>query len=326
MNNINPETDCLIVGAGLAGAIAAHTLTQHGLNCLVLDKGRGYGGRMASRYHDHARWDHGAQFFTVRSPIFQTYVDDWLQHDIVRLWSHGFTPQQDGYPRYRGQPGMTAIAKHLLHNIPTHLNTKVEEITFANGRWHIQTTHNNYHSRTLVITPPAPQALSLFPPNTLPHETTQTLGQIKYAPCFALLLTLNQPSPIPPPGALQLNGEPIHWLADNQQKGISAIPTITIHAGPHFSQTHFDAPHHIITKKLIDAAAQWLNPNHITGQQLHRWRYSHPTQLHPNRYLFTSPQQPVIFAGDAFHEARVEGAALSGRSAALHLYQQCAPF
>ena len=40
----------------------------------VVDKGRGVGGRMASRRVDtpagQARFDHGAQFFTTRSDCF----------------------------------------------------------------------------------------------------------------------------------------------------------------------------------------------------------------------------------------------------------------
>ena len=38
----------------------------------VFDKGRGPGGRLATRRADDLRFDHGAQYFTARDPRFAT--------------------------------------------------------------------------------------------------------------------------------------------------------------------------------------------------------------------------------------------------------------
>ena len=53
----------------------------------------------------------------------------------------------------------------------------------------------------------------------------------------------------------------------------------------------------------------------IVEAELKRWRYSQPTVLHPERYLAADGLPPLYFAGDAFREARVEGAFLSGTAA-----------
>jgi renalase len=106
---------CVVVGAGISGLLAARELTAVGWRVVVLDKGRGVGGRMATRRVGDGWFDHGAQFFTVRSERFQRLVSSWLESDIVEEWSRGFadakgTQNEDGYPRYRGSEGMASVA------------------------------------------------------------------------------------------------------------------------------------------------------------------------------------------------------------------------
>ncbi|MGD9093294.1 MAG: hypothetical protein PVF74_10630, partial [Anaerolineales bacterium] len=53
--------------------------------------------------------------------------------------------------------------------------------------------------------------------------------------------------------------------------------------------------------------------------QLHKWRYSQPARIYPERFLEIQGSQPLFFAGDAFGGPRVEGAALSGMAVGGHL-------
>ena len=65
-----PET--LVIGAGMAGIACARALAEAGHAVRVLDKGRGPGGRMATRRvttrAGEVRFDHGAQYLTARDP------------------------------------------------------------------------------------------------------------------------------------------------------------------------------------------------------------------------------------------------------------------
>lgn len=324
---------CLIVGAGLAGLLAAQTLTTAGWQVTVLDKGRGVGGRMANRRltpDGTARADHGAQFFTVRSERFASRVQQWQAKGVVAVWTNGFG-DADGHPRYRGVPGMTAVAKHLVATLPpgtVHTSTPVTAVSVTpNKQWQATTADNQQvTAETLLLTPPVPQSLALLEAGqvALPAPARDALARIRYNPCFALLATLDSPSRIPAPGGVQVHGEPIAWIADNQQKGVSAVPTVTIHAGPQFTRHHFEADHTAVAEQLLQAAAEagWLTRAQVQSVQVHRWRYAQPITYYPDRHLLLDASNglpPLAFAGDAFAEARVEGAALSGLSAATAL-------
>jgi predicted NAD/FAD-dependent oxidoreductase len=63
-------------------------------------------------------FDHGAQFFNVRSERFERPVAGWLEAGVVEEWTRGFADAEgrhnnDGYPRYRGSEGMNSVPKHL---------------------------------------------------------------------------------------------------------------------------------------------------------------------------------------------------------------------
>ncbi len=179
-----------------------------------------------------------------------------------------------------------------------------------------------FSGRALLLTSPVPQSLELlatgdFP---LPEPVRSDLDRIEYTPCLAVLAQLSGPSHIPEPGGLWFEGEPISWMADNQRKGVSsgAGASVTIHAGPQFSRAHWETPEAAVTATLLVAAAPWLGSVPVQTQ-LHRWRYSLPLRVHPERFLLLRDPAPLVFAGDAFGGPRVEGAALSGLAAGAAL-------
>ena len=328
---------CLIIGAGMAGLMAAQTLQAQGVAVTLLDKGRSVGGRLATRWRatatgEKAYFDYGAQFFTVREARFQRYVDEWLAAGLVSEWSRGFShrtgaAQTDVHPRYRVTGGMNALARHLAQGLTIHTHTTVKSVSHSSNHWQVQLTNGELHSSdTLLLTPPVPQTLALLDAGTcaLPAAARADLERIAYDPCMALLVELDAPSRLPAPGAVQLQQEPLTWIADNHRKGISpAAYTATLHAGAEFTRAHWDADHETIAQKLLHAASEWLRVP-VKSWQVHRWRYSQPVQLHPAPCLFVDEPAPLAFAGDAFGAPRVEGAALSGMAASHALLEWAA--
>jgi predicted NAD/FAD-dependent oxidoreductase len=146
------------------------------------------------------------------------------------------------------------------------------------------------------------------------------LAGIGYQPCISTVALLEGRSRVPEPGGVQYSGqngtgEPVWWLADNQRKGISPVPALTIHAGPRYSLEHWQDDDAALAADLVRSVQEFVGTP-VRATQTDRWRYSMPVSPHPERCLLASAEPPLVFAGDAFGGARVEGAAMSGLAAA----------
>ena len=310
---------CIIIGGGITGLITATLLQRRGLKVTVLDKGKGIGGRLATRRLNEGSvegvFDYGAQYFSVENPQFQVWVDEWLQQGVIKEWSQGFE-KADGKPRYCGVNGTRDIAKHLAQDLEVYTSTKVTEISY-DKQWLVSTEDNQqYQADFLVMTPPIPQSLALLDGSliALPLDFRFALENISYHRSIAVLALLKKPSNIPAPGGMTLANEYLAWLADNHQKGISPHGyAVTLHATHSFSDEYWNSDDAEIVYKLTTAAADHLNSS-IIKYQVHRWRYSVPKTFYPQPCLALS-ELPLVMAGDAFVAPKIEGAVLSGLAA-----------
>lgn len=325
---ITTTSDLLVIGAGISGLLAAQQLAAAGHRVVIVDKGRTVGGRLATRQLGPGLADVGAQFFTVRNPVFRAQVDAWEATGLVYVWSTGWsdgslaeTPN-DGHARYAVHGGMNALAQHLATRLKNsgviiHLNCRVTQIAQADNGWRaVDEAGQRYEAKGLILTPPVPQSLALLDAGgvTLTAPDRAALAQVDYAPCLCALFWLEGEINLPAPGALQRPGADISWVADNQMKGISPTATvITVQTGPVYSAAHYAMP----DEELLATLQASLQP-FITGRikvieaQIKRWRYALPTTLHPERYLQAQDLPLLLFGGDGFGHPRVEGAVLSG--------------
>lgn len=322
-------SETIILGAGLAGLMAARTLTEAGHPVTVVDKSRGVGGRLGTRRFGGGRADHGAQFFSVREPEFAAIVERWRDAGRAYEWSRGWSrgshedAKADGHVRFAAKNGMNQLAADLAADLPdVRVNTKITEIRHEDSRWHLfDDAGDAFTCSALILTAPVPQSLTLLSAGnvTLDTDAADALLRIDYAPCLCVMLLLDRPANLPAPGAIQRPGHWLPWLADNQAKGVSPLPMLTLHADAAYSAAHFDLPE---TEILANFEPEWrpYAPDaRVVEAQIKRWRFSMPTVLHPERSLVAMSAPPLIFAGDAFGEARVEGAAMSGLDAARQL-------
>lgn len=356
MTTAGARWDAIVVGAGIAGLVAAARVGGHGRRVLVLDKSRGVGGRMATRRVGGAVCDHGAQFFTQRTLGFQGVIEQAIHDEAVVEWCRGFvrdgsiggddTAVGDGHPRYRGVRGMTDLPKWLAARLAAR-GTEIEMRTGAKAtsvavaadrvRVGIEGQHGVVEvveAAGCVLTAPVPQSLDLLAAggslDRLEAHAIERLRTVDYDPCFTAMLVLDQPSLLPEPGAIQFGSDapgPIAWVADNQRKGISAVPALTVHATGGFSREHFDTPVDEVAAVLVDAVRPWIDGDPRTAvveRSVHRWKFATPTTVLPDPFLAVSWSPPILCCGDAFAGPRVEGAFSSGAAAGMVLADRLA--
>jgi renalase len=309
----------VIVGAGMSGLVAATELAAAGVEVTVVDKGRSVGGRLATRRIGDARLDHGAQFFTARTPAFQRRIDDWEARELVHVWNHGFeTTQGDGHPRYVATNGMNSLAKDLA----TGLDVETSTMAFAvrpgddGRRW--QLTIDDGTARpadAIILTSPLPQTFALLLDSGTDLENSPL--RTDYHRTIGLLATLDGPSAIPAPGGVQDGDAVFSFIGDNQSKGVSPTPAVTFHASNEWSQEHWNDDDQLL--ELLTAAAQpWLGGSAIVEAQVKKWRLAAPMTIWDDPTWSTS-DGTIVLAGDAFAGPKVEGAHNSGLAAAHSL-------
>ncbi len=311
----------VVVGAGAAGLTAARNLAAS-CDVVVVDKGRGVGGRLATRRIGDATFDHGAQFITTHTPEFAEIVAGWERAGVARPWfqgrigPHGLI-DPDGHTRFRGVATMNAIAKHLAEGLDVRVSSRVVALAPSGSGWRLRLDDaTELTADAVVLTAPVPQALALLAAGHVDVSAgdARALQAIRYEPCLAVLASLDGASGLGVPGAVSRSGGPIDWMADNSRKGVSTVPAVTIHASAEFSRAHMESSDDLVIAELLRPAGLRAQP--IDGQvQVQRWRFARPTTIHPQRCLVVDGVAPLVFAGDAFGGAKVEGAVLSGTAA-----------
>jgi predicted NAD/FAD-dependent oxidoreductase len=334
----SPAPRIAVVGAGVSGLICARTLSDHGLRVTVFEKSRGVGGRMATRRTaEGPSFDHGAQYFTVRDPRFQRYVDAWTHDGIAAPWAgrlgsacRGRLESKSGKTqRFVGVPSMNAVCRHLAGDMTIQFRTPVNSLARTDGIWTLRDDAGRVLGEFdgLVCAVPGPQCAQLLA--ALP-EMRQPCAAVPMASCWAVMLAFAEALELSLDG-LFIAESPLSWAARNCSKpGRSVDPeerpdTWILHATPEWTDAHLEADAATVWPALLEAfwQATGLPKRPPSYAACHRWRYALPLEPLESRCLF-DPDLLVGACGDWCCGPRVEGAFLSGQTLAGRLLSQLA--
>lgn len=305
----------------MAGLLAAQRLMRYDIEVTILEKSRGYGGRMAVKKLNESVFDAGAQFMTTRDMVFRERVESWLAKGEVLPWYQGPLKNM----RYVGTHGMTSVPDRIGASLNVKLSERVVKASFTKGIWTVTTQPHgsakprSYRADWLVLTAPVPQNMELLDASgiELDYDDEEDLRKVTYLRCLTVMAQLNGPSGISNPGAMDLNHAVLRWIGDNSVKGISPVPgTVTLHSSPRFAEANWDLPEEEFTQAMLQAARPFLKSD-VVDSISHRWGYSEPVRIYKEKQPFRKPYYMddslnIGMAGDGFNGGRIEAAALSG--------------
>ena len=173
-----------IVGAGMAGLSCATRLAALGHDVALFDKGRGPGGRMATRRVEAdgtmLRFDHGAQYFTARDPRFVEQVARWEREGVVARWDAA------GADAWVGTPAMNAPIKAMAGRHDVQFGTRIEQLLRDGDGWQLDGEGApDRRFDAVVVALPAEQAGPLL------QQHASAMGDLadatRSAPCWTIM-------------------------------------------------------------------------------------------------------------------------------------------
>ena len=308
-----------IIGAGVAGIACARALAAGGCGVIVVDKGRGVGGRCATRRVDAGGFDHGAQYLSARDAAFKAHVERSVAAGGVAAWTAAAADFGDGEARYVGTPGMNAFVKADIEGLDVRVGIEVGGVERrGDGRWRLRGTGAPDDALdALVCTAPAPQTGRLL-------DGGAALDRVRMAPCWTLMAAFDRPLPLPR-AIVRAKAGPIASAArENSKPGRAGIPERwVVHAAPDWSEARLENDREAMVPVLLDAFAAFIGvdlptPKHAAA---HRWRYAQVTAPLGSPYLDLEGGT-LLAAGDWCFGPRIEAAYTSGRAAAAAILRR----
>ena len=316
------QTGITIIGAGMAGLACARRLAAAGHAPRVLDKGRGIGGRLATRRVTLAEgeisFDHGAQYLTARDPGFAIALHE-LGAACAR-WDDGGVA-----PRLVGVPGMSGLPRAMAAGVDVRLGTHVTAVQAVAGGWHVEIGTAGIETRQLVITVPAPQAAALL---GAAHPLYPRIAGVVMAPCLTLMAAFPADAPRPF-RARTADDHPLAWIAQDSSKPgrAKALTTWVAQASAEWSAQHLEDTPDVVAARMLPMLAEAIGvpPRAALYTAAHRWRHAR-TVAPLGEPFVCSDDGTLHIGGDWCLGARVEAAWASGTAIADAIIERTGSF
>lgn len=334
-----------IIGSGIAGLSAGRELAKAGHDVTVIEKSRGYGGRLASingGENNNVQFDYGISHFTAKSPEFSGFVSELLDKNLAKIWETPFSmydgeqfhqenPNSSTQVRYTAVNGMESIGKYLGRWVDLKLDEKAGGLTYFGPHrrlkkaWMINlTSFNTFEVDAVIVATPANQAYGIIltcqdEVNTL--KIIREIDDVHYEPAFTLMATYGD-TPVPSwPGVISQD-DIIEFVSNESSKRDNPDEnSLVIRSTPEFASEFRKADREQVKEKMLDRLGTiiggWTaNPE---WTKLHFWRYYRPRTFLKQPFMdFEGLESPLALIGDYFDGNNAESAYRSGLLLAKH--------
>eukprot|EP00928_Gymnodinium_smaydae_P059516 TRINITY_DN42876_c0_g1_i1.p1 TRINITY_DN42876_c0_g1~~TRINITY_DN42876_c0_g1_i1.p1 ORF type:complete len:369 (+),score=51.76 TRINITY_DN42876_c0_g1_i1:71-1108(+) len=325
-------------GGGVAGVTAARVLQSHGFRVHLYERTNTLGGRLGTVNVGGLKIGSGTSYFKAKHPLFQSQVRKWEADGIVGEWHAGtphvidkpgnFSPKPAAKPAgdrwFVGYQSMSSIVE--LSNEERKMITLVEE-EISSMRWcrGIWTLNDVYEHSAMICAVPVARLMKLLPladlHALLPHQKLAVdFEKARYSGMFVFPESLSLPFtfafPLSSPISLILNDSSRKSSANAFEAAREAwvVQTDTAWAA---KQLQSERSKHDVAVELLEEFRRVLAMDLAAPLSIDSvpWSYGDVHYDLPNTCAFDH-QRGLALAGDWCHNGRVEGAWLSGRSAA----------
>lgn len=311
-----------IVGAGLAGASAARTLSRAGYRVTVFEKSGGTGGRLSTRRTDHGSFDHGAQYLTARGAGFGEMLAELATAGAADQWRPAEKDRDVAW--HVGMPGMSGLVKPLLDGIEVRRRCRISAIQAERDAVRLIGEGGAVGEfDRVIVSAPAPQALDLV--GAL-DPGFDGISAAVMAPCWAAMFAYRERIGAVPDMLRGDDASPLGWLARNGSKpGRGSAETVVIHAGAAWSADHLDEEPDAVRVLLATAMAERFGSDAADPLfgVAHRWRYARVDRP-AGMPFFSGCDDRVLACGDWCLGGRAEAAFDSGHAAARRVIEELA--
>jgi renalase len=304
-----------IIGAGMSGLSCADGLKALGHDVRLFDKGRGPGGRMATRRIETssgiASFDHGAQYFTAQDPGFCRQVDLWNAQGVIGEW---ILPRGSVWV---GTPSMNNVIKAMAASHDVRWGCQIEEIRGSAQNWVLGSNAEQFAGFDgIVLAVPAEQAMAFLALHDFDMARQSMLAPS--TPCWTGMFAFAEK--LPAAGDVLRDEGIIGWAARNTAKpGRGGPESWVVQASAGWSQKHLEDSAPDVATVLMDALSSALGirlPVPIAATA-HRWRYALSAGLGVGALWNSALRLGVC--GDWLLGPRVECAWLSGQALARRI-------
>jgi len=292
-----------IIGAGLAGLIAARDLQDAGATVTVFDKGRGVGGRCSTRQTDFGPIDHGLQLFDGADPRVMQAIDRFaLPAQKIHFKTRGYQPISGSGPFLRPDNGARFAAEIIAEPLDVRPSHHVSQVEHGPTGWTVFCSEESFGSYDSVIFAIPPQQAKVF----ALHPDTLDLDWPQYSPQVAALAAHDSALDLPETGPLDQEG--LAWLSISDDKRRATI-LADIELSTQLIKTEKDEIAALLWKRITDQAP----PAYLGG---HRWLYCRVSRAMGSPCFWDADRQ-LGYCGDWFVGPNAGDAFKSGHSVAV---------
>lgn len=331
----------MVIGAGIAGLAAAKALQAAGREVVVVDKGRGVGGRCATRRLDGQAVDHGIPWFHGTDPAFLCAFDSFGPDEVDAGWPWRVTgtgpacnPKglDPGSRRFALRDGASAFPKRLAMGLDVRLGVQVEGLSFGASGVEVAVQGGpSLHAERVVLAVPTEQASVLLGGLGSDRGVAAArfvLSRAGSVACLTVMGLYDFGGPEPEfDVCLPDVGGPVALIShDSSKRRAPKRRALVIQATPAWSRAHLEDDPERWSAELWGAAADliggWVGEPVV--RDAHRWRYARVDPVYALRgpVVVGSGPAKVIVTGEAFHEGSgAQGAFLAGQRAAARILE-----